>query len=116
MQPQEQEHFRNMLREQLDELLAKAGSAIGDLTDQREALSDAVDIAAEESQREFRLREQELDRVKIRQIREALQRVNQGEYGECISCGDYISQRRLEVRPMTTLCIDCATEREVRRH
>ena len=38
----------------------------------------------------------------------ALQRIEDGTYGICTNCGKPISEERLEARPWTTLCIDCA--------
>ncbi|TLF51777.1 TraR/DksA family transcriptional regulator [Halomonas urmiana] len=38
----------------------------------------------------------------------ALARIDRGEYGECIACGDWIDARRLERDPLVLKCIDCA--------
>ena len=45
-------------------------------------------------------------------IEEALNRIEEGEYGICEGCGDDINIKRLEARPVTTLCIDCKTAQE----
>ena len=50
-----------------------------------------------------RRREQELVR-----IAKALKRIELGEYGECLNCGEDIAIGRLEVDPAATLCIACA--------
>lgn len=47
-------------------------------------------------------------------IEAALQRLDAGAYGECVSCGEPIGEGRLRVRPAATLCLDCA-EQEARR-
>ena len=48
-------------------------------------------------------------RVKeIRRIDAALRRVDEGEYGWCTTCGESISEARLEIDPATPLCRDCA--------
>lgn len=44
----------------------------------------------------------------IRMIRAALQRMDAGEYGYCVTCGDAISQERLDVLPYTPFCRKCA--------
>ena len=41
-------------------------------------------------------------------IRAALVRIEQGEYGICTSCGEEISKERLEARPASAECVDCA--------
>lgn len=38
----------------------------------------------------------------------ALQRIENGAYGICTSCGEAISEARLEVRPASVECVDCA--------
>ena len=104
--------FRNLLTERLAQLLKGAGEQIGGLVEERESLSDAVDIASEESSREFTLRMHEHDQALVREIRLALQRIENGDYGFCSSCGEEIADKRLLARPMATHCIDCKTEVE----
>ena len=38
----------------------------------------------------------------------ALQRIENGSYGICTACGEAISEQRLEARPESTDCVDCA--------
>jgi RNA polymerase-binding transcription factor DksA len=49
--------------------------------------------------------------AEIRAIRVALKRIEDGEYGECVSCANQISEERLDVLPYTPLCRNCATAR-----
>jgi DnaK suppressor protein len=44
----------------------------------------------------------------LRKAEYALERLDQGEYGVCESCGTAIPLARLEVLPYTTLCVECA--------
>jgi DnaK suppressor protein len=44
----------------------------------------------------------------LRKAGNALERLDQGEYGICESCGVAIPVARLEVLPYTTLCVECA--------
>ena len=44
----------------------------------------------------------------IRQIQNALQRIAEGEYGNCKSCGCKIPSARLEALPYATRCVRCA--------
>lgn len=46
--------------------------------------------------------------MEIQRIDAALQRVEEGEYGYCVSCGIDIEPKRLKNDPMTPTCIDCA--------
>jgi RNA polymerase-binding transcription factor DksA len=47
---------------------------------------------------------------KVEQLEDALERLEEGDYGFCESCGLPIDPERLEVLPGTTLCIKCARE------
>ncbi len=47
-------------------------------------------------------------REKIASLKEAIERLEQGEYGICESCGNPIEPERLELFPETTLCAACA--------
>ncbi|MBA3325822.1 MAG: TraR/DksA C4-type zinc finger protein [Rhodobacteraceae bacterium] len=46
--------------------------------------------------------------LEIRMIEAALLRIERGEYGICVSCGDPISEERLDVLPQTPKCRNCA--------
>ena len=52
--------------------------------------------------------------AEIAAIRSALARIDEGAYGECVSCGNEIAPARLEAVPYATLCIDCASASEKR--
>jgi len=47
----------------------------------------------------------------LAQIDAAMLRLAEGSYGICESCGASISEERLAARPVTTLCITCASQR-----
>ncbi len=51
-------------------------------------------------------------RLEISRIRQALQRIEDGSYGDCSSCGKRIAEERLLAVPYTTLCIHCAAAQE----
>lgn len=46
--------------------------------------------------------------VELTRIEAALERIEQGEYGDCVSCGQPIAPKRLELDPATPLCVSCA--------
>ena len=51
--------------------------------------------------------------VEIQRIDAALQRIGEGEFGYCVSCGIKIEPKRLENDPTTPTCFDCAEMSEV---
>ena len=106
------EEFRQLLQEQMDKLLREADKTVSEMTDETTNFPDPTDRASLESDRNFELRIRDRERKLISKIREALERIEAGEFGECEDCGDQIGEARLKARPVTTLCIECKTEQE----
>ncbi len=79
---------------------------------EQSAFPDPTDQASVETDRSFDLRIKDRERKLIRKINQALTRIKDGEFGICESCGGNISVKRLQARPVTTLCIDCKQEQE----
>ncbi|MCG6658103.1 TraR/DksA family transcriptional regulator [Halomonas campisalis] len=52
--------------------------------------------------------EEERRQLALKRIAAAFQRIERGEYGECIECGEWIGRARLEWDPLALKCIDCA--------
>ncbi|NNG04407.1 MAG: TraR/DksA family transcriptional regulator, partial [Inquilinus sp.] len=46
--------------------------------------------------------------VEMRRIEAALVRIDDGEYGDCVRCGESIEEGRLKADPATPLCLACA--------
>ncbi len=46
--------------------------------------------------------------IELQKIASALQRIKDGEYGYCVSCGDEIHEKRLHIDPAAPQCVDCA--------
>jgi len=106
------EFFRKLLTERLEALVEEANRSVGDLTEQKLNLPDAIDLATEESNRDFSIRLKDRERKLIYKIKKALDRLDDGAYGICEVCGEDINEKRLIARPVTTHCIDCKTEAE----
>ena len=76
------------------------------------ACPDLNDQATAEVDQHFMLSLKERERNLLKQIDDALARLAANRYGICEECGEEIPLRRLQVRPMTTLCIACKTSQE----
>jgi DnaK suppressor protein len=72
-------------------------SRVGRLSRMDALLSQA--LAAEVERR----REVALERIDM-----ALERIEEGEYGYCVACGEPIAEKRLDLEPATPVCISCA--------
>ncbi len=112
MEKDQLEEFRKILQSQIDGLLREAGKTVSEMTDEKTNFPDPTDRASLESDRNFELRIRDRERKLINKIREAMERIDEGEFGICESCGEDIGPGRLRARPVTTLCIDCKTEQE----
>ncbi|MFT4975503.1 MAG: DnaK suppressor protein [Myxococcota bacterium] len=110
---EEVQHLRSILKERASTLLSNSQTTVSALTDDDRGMApDALDLAAAESSRDFSLRLAGRERQMLKKIRYAMERMDEGEYGMCESCGEPITYRRLLVRPVATLCIDCKTQAE----
>jgi len=107
------EYFRRILHSQMEELLGEAGKTVSGMSGSKEGnLPDPTDRATIETDRNFLLRVKDRERKLIIKLEEAIKRVDDGSYGICEECGEEISEKRLEARPVTTSCIECKTAEE----
>lgn len=105
------------IRKDLLELKGKISSdalEVGDrdLSSDREDLLDSGDVATVELNQSFKIRLREREEKLLRKIEAALARIEDGSFGVCEECGEEIEVKRLLVRPVTTLCIDCKSRQE----
>lgn len=63
-------------------------------------------IQAHEMEEETERRRQ----AEIQRIDAALQRISEGEYGDCVRCGEDIEPKRLAAEPSVPTCIGCASQ------
>ncbi len=105
--------IRKKLVKQREELLSEAGETINaKLGAEKESFPDPTDQAAAELDNNFLLRLRGREQKLLKKIDEAIARIDEGSYGICETCGGQIGIKRLEARPVTTLCIECKTEQE----
>lgn len=52
------------------------------------------------------------EREMVREIADALERIDGGTFGKCETCGEAISAARLQAIPYARHCIDCARKQE----
>lgn len=112
MDQNELDRFKKLLEDKREEILHEAVRTLTELTDQSGNIPDPNDRASAEADRSFELRIRDRERKLLPKIEAALERINGGSFGECEECGEEIGLKRLEARPMTSLCIDCKTLQE----
>lgn len=105
-------HLKKILTEQFDSLLKQGSDTVTGASSQQACFSDFIDRASyEETQGNF-LRIRDRESRLIDKIRYALECIEDGTYGVCEVCGEDISFKRLEARPVTTKCIRCKMQEE----
>jgi DnaK suppressor protein len=105
--------FKTMLEESKRQLLASAKKTLSEESSfDTDDLPDEIDQASSEYAQSmiFRLRDRE--KFLLAKIDKALARIESGGFGICEKCEEEISVKRLEARPVTTLCIRCKEEQE----
>jgi DnaK suppressor protein len=109
----ELERFRSQLETQREELVGKARKTLEqDMALDVNELPDDMDFATSQSDQGMVLRLRGREKTLLKKIDEALKRIEDGEFGICEECGDDIGTKRLEARPVTTLCIRCKEDQE----
>lgn len=112
MKKKDVEHFKEFLTQQLEELLNQADDTVSGMTDPKENFPDPTDRASLEADRNFMLRIRDREHKLIKKIKKALERIENGTFGICESCGEEISVKRLKARPVTSHCIECKSKEE----
>lgn len=103
--------IRKKILRQRELLLAEAREALNALPGQT-VFPDMGDQATAETDRNFMLRLRSREQKLIKKIDEALDRIDNGTFGICDDCGMEINIKRLDARPVTTLCMECKTQQE----
>jgi DnaK suppressor protein len=112
MKKKDVEHFKAFLTDRLEELLSQADDTVSGMTAQKENFPDPTDRASLEADRNFMLRIRDRESKLIKKIKKTLDRIENGTFGICETCGEDISEKRLKARPVTAQCIDCKTKEE----
>lgn len=73
---------------------------------------DIADRASSSYQKEFLFHQSSNERQTLQMVENALSRIREGTFGECISCGNEINAKRLEAVPWTRYCIECQEKLE----
>jgi DnaK suppressor protein len=112
MEQKDLDFFKKLLEQKLVDLEGGADKTLEEMTGSDEHYPDPTDRASVESDRSFELRIRDRERKLIKKVKLALERIKEGTYGECEECGEDIGRKRLEARPVTTMCIKCKSRQE----
>ena len=113
MSDKQLEHFRNILTAWKRELMYEVDRTVHHMQDEAANFPDPNDRATQESEFGLELRTRDRERKLLRKIDSALIRIDEGSYGFCDETGEEIGLKRLEARPVATLCLEAQERREL---
>jgi len=100
--------FRDLLLTRHRALLGAYRSGRGSTRETAtDGTEDYIDYAVNSYDRDFMLSLTEMEQRQMLLIEEALRRIDRGEYGSCLQCGQEIPEKRLEVEPWARHCVRC---------
>jgi DnaK suppressor protein len=113
MNPVMLEHFKQKLGKWKTDLLRESSETLHDLQEEGGLQEpDIADRASVETEVALEMRDRDRKRKLIGKIDEALQRIEEGNYGYCEETGEPIGIRRLEARPIATLTVEAQERHE----
>jgi DnaK suppressor protein len=105
--------FKKLLLEEKQRILNNSKNALkNELTVSSDDLPDETDLAAVEVNQNLMFKLRDRERLLLSKIDEAMARIEAGSFGTCDECEEEIEPRRLEARPVSTLCIACKEREE----
>jgi DnaK suppressor protein len=114
MSPRQLAHFTKILEAWRNQLREEVDRTVHHMQDEAANFPDPVDRASQEEEFSLKLRNRDRERRLIKKIEKTLDKIEDGDFGYCESCGVEIGIRRLEARPTADLCIDCKTLAEMK--
>jgi DnaK suppressor protein len=104
--------FQKLLDAQRKNILFSDKVMRADFSISQEDLMDEADLASSDIDQNMRMRLGNRENLYLKKVEQALERIREGVYGECTSCGEEVGLKRLEARPTAELCIVCKEEEE----
>ena len=101
---QSNELFRQVVKSKLNEAVAATGSRDSIRIQQ---VADPIDMTQEAAERELAMQNLHRGAALVRQLRSAMERLDDSSYGICLHCEELISPKRLKAIPWTEFCISC---------
>ena len=113
MSDKQLDHFRDILNAWKRELMFEVDRTVHHMQGEAANFPDPNDRATQESEFGLELRTRDRERKLLRKIDSALARIDDGSYGFCDETGEEIGLKRLEARPVATLCLEAQERREL---
>jgi DnaK suppressor protein len=116
MRKNQSEIFRKILMDHKHSLLEKVKTNVSSSKeDIPTEVRDSADIASDYYERELAWGLSETERMRLQEVEDALERIENGTYGKCDRCGNQIASPRLEALPFAKLCVECQSKEELNK-
>ena len=115
--------YKELLLKEREKIAGQLSHIEGDTLkkSQRDAAGDLsgysyhmADMASDDYERDFSLGRATEEQKVLFVIDEALKRIEDGTYGNCLQCTKPIPKKRLKALPYTEMCIECQKAKEVK--
>lgn len=112
--------IKKILKEQRDKLTEKRDELLSVINDRlrqtqsedNKQFTDIADIATHNVEDELTMKVASKEIKMLKQIEEALLRINSKQYGICVTCNSNINMERLKALPFSVLCVECKEKEE----
>lgn len=102
------EHYRKLLQKKSDELRRNmSAQRVSQAVRRQDTPSDEADLSQQSHEEWIFLNRNTLEMKLLRDVQEALHRVELGHYGICHRCEEPISPKRLDAVPWAKFCVTC---------
>jgi RNA polymerase-binding protein DksA len=113
-------HYKQKLLAERGRILRELGritEAINEASEEQESAKQSysnhlADLGTDYMEKEKNYYYADQEGQYLKSIEMALERIERGDYGLCVECGDLISEKRLEAVPAAELCISCKDKKE----
>ena len=111
------EKYRTQLEEKRRNLLEaySKNKTLGTEVGGEEPAADMVDMATNAYTKEFLYSLSNADRHMLQAVEDALERIAEGDFGECVECEEKMSKKRLDAIPWARYCVSCQEMAETGR-
>lgn len=109
------QHFKTKLTSHQAALQEQISQGINDLKN-NEKVADPADAASQNEDLILTLNKQDEAKRELVKVQRGLRLIKEGDYGFCITCGVEIGIDRLDAKPTSIRCIDCASLEEIKNN
>ena len=117
MRAKEKKRFKNKLLEKRAELISvvqKTEDYGRQVNTEAEGM-DLADKASSSYTKEFMFSKSDGDRQLLQEVVDAVDRLDEGDFGKCMNCGEEVERKRLEAVPWSPFCLSCQAKAEANR-